>query len=148
MAPRGFTLFEVLVVVALMAIIASLTAPMVVRAISGAEAQVSARHVAAMLRKSRAQAIIENRELVVHVDVHNRSIGIDDEAPEILPGSLGLRVYSARSEQQDDLTAGIRFFPDGSSTGGEIILQDAKAAYHVQIEWLSGQVAIMEGAPN
>lgn len=121
---------------------------MVVRAISGAEAQVSARHVAAMLRKSRAQAIVENRDLIVHVDVDDRSIRLGEEPAEILPRNVNLRVYSARSEQQDETTAGIRFFPDGSSTGGEIILQDAKATYHVQIEWLSGQVAIVEGPAN
>ena len=148
MASRGFTLFEVLVVVALMAIIASLTAPMVVRAISGAEAQVSARHVAAMLRKTRAQAIVENRDLVVHVDVDDRSIRLGDEAPEILPGNVNLRVYSARSEQQDEARAGIRFFPDGSSTGGEIVLQDAKSVYHVRVEWLTGQVAIVKDTAN
>jgi general secretion pathway protein H len=148
MAPRGFTLLEVLVVIALMAIVSSLTAPMAVRTTSGSEAQVSARQVAATLRKSRSQAIIENRDLVVTVDVDDRSIRIDDRAAATLPDSLGLRVYAARSEQQDGGTAGIRFFPDGSSTGGEIIVEDAKAAYHVQIEWLTGQVAIVKDAAN
>lgn len=146
--PPGFTLLEVLVVVALMAIIASLTAPLVAGARSGAEAQVSARQVAATLRKSRSQAIIENRELVVTVDVEGHSIGIDDEVAQNLPDSLRIRVYSAHFEHQDGDTAGIGFFPDGSSTGGEIILQDGRSAYHVQIEWLTGQVAIVEGVAD
>jgi general secretion pathway protein H len=148
MASRGFTLLEVLVVVALMAVIASLAAPLLVRAVSGAEAQVWARQVAATLRNSRSLAIIENRNLAVTVDIDDRSIRIDDGAVKRLPDSLHIRVSSARSEQEDTRTAGIRFFPDGSSTGGEIILQDAKSIYHVQIEWLTGQVAIVKGTAD
>lgn len=148
MASRGFTLLEVLVVVALMAVIASLAAPLLVRAVSGMEAQVSARQVAATLRKSRSQAIIENRDMAVTVGVDDRSIRIGGDAVEKLPDNVRVRIYSARSEQEDENTAGIRFFPDGSSTGGEIVLQDGKSVYHVRVEWLTGQVAIVKGTAN
>lgn len=146
--PGGFTLLELLVVIALMALIASLAAPLVVRAVNGVEAQVSARQVAITLRKARSQAIIENWEHVVSIDVDRRTIRIAGDTVETLPDNLHIRVYSALSEQQNANLADIRFFPDGSSTGGEIILQDSKAVYHVQIEWLSGQVVIVKPIPN
>jgi general secretion pathway protein H len=38
----------------------------------------------------------------------------------------------------------IRFFPDGSSTGGEITLAGGNAHRYVQVDWLTGRVAVYE----
>lgn len=129
-----------------MAVVASLAAPLLGRAVRGVEAQAAAREVAAALRAMRSRAIIENRDVVMTVDVDAPSFQIAADRPEQLAENLKVRVYAARSEQLDEATAGIRFFPDGSSTGGEVVLEDARTAYHVQVEWLTGQVAIVKGA--
>lgn len=148
MSSRGFTLLEVLVVVVLMALMASLAAPLVVRSVQGVEAQGAARQVAAALRALRSRAIIENRDLAMTVDVDARTFRADSARPEKLSDNVRVRLYTARSEQLDGSAAGIRFFPDGSSTGGEVVLEDARTAYHVQVEWLTGQVAILTDAAH
>ena len=38
----------------------------------------------------------------------------------------------------------ICFFPDGSSTGGEVTLASSKALRYVQVDWLTGRVAVYE----
>ena len=61
-----------------------------------------------------------------------------------LPESLALRLYSAQSELSSQTTGSIRFFPDGSSTGGAITVSGPKLAYRVNVDWLTGAVAIVE----
>ena len=39
----------------------------------------------------------------------------------------------------------IRFFPDGSSTGGEIMLAGAAGTFFVRVDWLTGRIRIDEG---
>ncbi|MCK7491838.1 MAG: hypothetical protein MZW92_09370 [Comamonadaceae bacterium] len=44
----------------------------------------------------------------------------------------------------DAATGNIRFFPDGSSTGGAITVSGPKLAYRVNVDWLTGAIAIVE----
>jgi general secretion pathway protein H len=37
--------------------------------------------------------------------------------------------------------AGVRFFPNGSSTGATIDLRTERQAYEVRINWLTGRVS-------
>jgi general secretion pathway protein H len=51
----------------------------------------------------------------------------------------------AQSQIEDDGTQGaIRFFPDGSSTGGRITLEISEIKRQLDINWLTGQVEISE----
>jgi general secretion pathway protein H len=38
----------------------------------------------------------------------------------------------------------IRFFPDGSSTGGGVLLESDQAGYDVLVDWLTGGISIHE----
>ena len=44
----------------------------------------------------------------------------------------------------DETRGGIRFFPDGSSTGGYIALADDKTEYRVKVDWLTGHISIAD----
>ena len=71
--------------------------------------------------------------------------GVTGDPREIaLPESMALKLYTAQSELLDSATGGIRFFPDGSSTGGAITVSGPKLAYRVNVDWLTGTVAIVE----
>jgi general secretion pathway protein H len=46
---------------------------------------------------------------------------------------------------QEDLSNGVaklRFFPDGSATGGRITLEKNKLSQEININWLTGHVSI------
>ncbi|MDX1606523.1 MAG: hypothetical protein R3202_10055, partial [Candidatus Competibacterales bacterium] len=66
------------------------------------------------------------------------------------PGSVALpadedvtiRLYTAQSELLDQKRGSIRFFPDGSSTGGHIALAEGGLEYRVNVDWLTGRVTI------
>jgi general secretion pathway protein H len=51
---------------------------------------------------------------------------------------------TAAHEAADDRVGSIRFFPDGSSTGGRISLSSGKSIHTVVVDWLTGHVRIVE----
>ena len=53
-------------------------------------------------------------------------------------------LFTARSEQLSEKGGAIRFFPDGSSTGGRITLSIDSMRYLVNVDWLTGRVKVME----
>lgn len=133
----GFTLLELLVVLAILGVVVGLAVPLFGRAMPGMQLQASARAVAAELRSARGRAIAANDEFVIAVDVQRRTVG-----SIALDPSIGLSLYTAAEELTDGAAGGIRFYPDGSSTGGRVRLVGAGREYDVRIDWISGGVTI------
>ncbi len=141
----GFTLLELLVVMAVLALILLVVPPMFSGSLSKAEVGSAAREVAAGLREARSRAIARNREVAFTLDVESRRYRIDDSADaRRLPAGPELSLFTARSEQLDEASGSTRFFPDGSSTGGRVTLDGDARRYHVVVDWLTGQVSIQD----
>jgi general secretion pathway protein H len=64
-----------------------------------------------------------------------------------LNGALELGLETARSELVDAGSGQIRFFPDGSSTGGRITVMMQEQRAEVVVDWLTGQVDIGDAGP-
>lgn len=143
MAARGFTLVELLVVLGIAALLVALAAPVVSRGLPGAALKAAASDVAGGLRRVHSQAIVSNRETVFQIDVAARRAAVGDEPrPLALPAELRLTVVVGDSEVAGEGVGGIRFFPDGSSTGGRITLALDDRAYDVRVDWLTGRVTL------
>lgn len=142
---RGFTLLELLVVLVIGVLLVSL-APPLLSGLSGAtELRGAARQVAAGLRSARNEAVSRQREATLTLDLEQRRFGVTGDPREIvLPEGLGIRLYTAQAEVVDGATGGIRFFPDGSSTGGAITVSGSQRAYRVSVDWLTGAITIAE----
>jgi general secretion pathway protein H len=61
-----------------------------------------------------------------------------------LPKGLSISITSAKEDRPNDHTGRIRFFPDGSSTGGRITLQSGKRQWHVNVSWLTGEIRVVD----
>ena len=141
---RGFTLLEVLVVLALLAMIYALVPPMINIGGSTAELKAGARQVAAGLRKVRSQAITNRDEETLTLNVEARNFLLSGEGkPRSLPKQAEISVFTSQGEVVDATTAAIRFYPDGSSTGGRVTLAMGERKFYVDIDWLTGQVEIL-----
>jgi len=138
----GFTLFEMLVVMAVM-VMAMMAISALYRAPStGTVLRTEAMTMASRLRDLRAAAIAAGSERVASIDVDARAIQFSDgRAPVQLDRSLVLSVTAADSEQRGEAKAGIRFFPNGSSTGATIQLKSERQIYEVRVNWLTGRVS-------
>jgi len=146
MPAKGFTLFELLVVLVLLALVAAVSAPFLSKGLGRAEAKGSAQDVAAALRRARGEAVVRNTDVVLTVDVNERSFRIAGAKTHDLPAALQIELFTAQTEQISDDVGNIRFFSDGSSTGGEIVLADGKSKFHVQVDWLTGRVSVIDAA--
>ena len=145
MSSRGFTLIELLVVLAVLTLVIAVAAPFFANALPGIELKGAARDVAAGLRSARGQAVRNNREAAFTLDVAARRFAVSgrDQVRE-LPDELDISFVTARSERLDETTGVIRFFPDGSSTGGRVSLARGARKYHVDVDWLTGRISIRD----
>jgi general secretion pathway protein H len=145
---RGFTLLELIVVLAIIALVLALVPGLMLRPQPGLDVEVAARAVADGLRQTRSEAMVRNREEVFAVDVEQGLFRAGRErALRQLDRDIELRLYTAEAELLDRDSGRIRFFPDGSSTGGAIDLRLADQERRVSVDWLTGQVEIARAAP-
>lgn len=145
MKQQGFTLLEVLVALVIGVLLVALTPPLLSGMSGGAELRGAARQLAAGLRNARNEAINRQQEAVLLLDLAGRHFVISGDPRQVaLPDSVALHLYTAQSERVDQEQGGIRFFPDGSSTGGAITVSGSKLAYRITVDWLTGAIAIAE----
>ena len=142
---RGFTLLEILVALVIGVLLVALTPPLLSGMSGATELRGAARQLAAGLRNARNAAITRQHEAVLTLDLAEHRFAVSGDAREIaLPNSVALHLYTAQSELLDGEKGSIRFFSDGSSTGGAITVSGPKLAYRVNIDWLTGGIAIVE----
>ena len=145
MKAAGFTLIELLVVIVIMLGILLLVPPFFSDGVSGTELKAAARKVAAGLRKVHAQAITQKQEAALTLNVEERRFELTgDKRVYQLPPKIDISLYTAQSELSKEKTGAIRFFPDGSSTGGRVTLAAGERKYLVDVNWLTGRVGIIE----
>jgi len=139
---RGFTLIELIVVLALAGAIMAITPPLISAALPGVELKAAARRTAAGLRLARVEAIRSGRDAALRFDVSERRFEVDGEYRRTqLSRRIEIRLEVAAAERKDDDVGTIRFFPDGSSTGGIVILhRGGDKGYQVGVNWLTGRI--------
>jgi general secretion pathway protein H len=112
------------------------------RSISGAEMRTAARKLTASLRYTRTHAIMEKSEQVFLVDTENRTYTAAGREPVELPEGMNVALTTARSELTSEEVGGIRFYPDGGSTGGKVKLEANGRVYQVNVAWLTGEASL------
>ncbi|WP_266156356.1 GspH/FimT family pseudopilin [Dyella silvatica] len=139
---RGFTLLEMLAVILLIGIAATAVALSVSQGLASARVNAASGEMAAALRATRTQAIVRGTEQTFDVDLRSISYRGAGGRDVRLPKGMKLSITSAQEDQPNATTGRIRFFPDGSSTGGHITLQREKRQWLVNVSWLTGAVSV------
>lgn len=148
---NGFTLIELLVVMMIIATLLATIPAAYNKAMPGAELKSAARQMATGLRAARNEAISTNQEVTFDLNLDTRQFTItvpqgrtrsytlpDDEA-------INIQLFTAETELSTDYHGGsIRFFADGSSTGGQIKLARQQRRYTIDIQWLTGRVRLFD----
>jgi general secretion pathway protein H len=144
----GFTLLELVVALAIAAMLLVFVVPSGSRQRDHVELANAARTVAAALRTTRMQAINADAASVFAVDVAHALYRPAGAPTQSLPRGVQVGLLTASSETLDEAVGGIRFFPDGSSTGGGVTLSRGADRFEVLVNWLTGGVSIHEQTAN
>jgi general secretion pathway protein H len=142
--PLGFTLIEVVAVLILIAVVSSAAVFSLGRNLDGARIRAATRDLTAALRYTRGQAIVMHEQRALEIDVDARTYQAPGRKLVELPEGLDMKLLTAASEQTGDSKGLIRFFPDGSSSGGRITLLRNRYEWRIEIAWLTGEVRMEE----
>lgn len=141
----GFTLFETLAVLTIFALLTVSVAGLIrPDRRSAVHVKSAAYQLASRLRDLRASAMWGHRETAAAFDAGRRVVhfqGVSGK-PLTLGQSIALDVTTPAGEAISTQAAGIRFFPNGSSSGGTIRLQQGSERYEISVNWLTGRVSL------
>ena len=166
---RAFTLFELLIVLLIIAAVAAFVGPRIGSSMSNMELKTTAKRIAASLRYARSQATWEgttyaavfdfrgNRMLIFPVKARAENSNEDKVADADTKSLKDSKIYdlprtiqiekavSEKSEFHSGLFR-ISFFPAGGSSGGEItLINDRERRYSIKVDFILGTVDLVEG---
>lgn len=143
-AHAGFTLIEMLAVIVLIAIAATVAA-VTLHGRGQGQLEATAQRMAAGLRDTRTRAMATGKPQWFGVDLRAHAFAAPGRDPHELPEDVQVKVVSAAEDVQRAGDARIRFFPDGSSSGGNITLSRARQTARIDVDWLTGAVTLRAG---
>jgi general secretion pathway protein H len=151
----GFTLLELLVVLAIAGLLATLVPAAVPAVVPGVKARMAAYDLASTLRDARSLAISRSTPVDVLFDLESASYAVAGSPATGLPRGLvlaigqrsghasdtGRAVRHSSSGREQPVT--LRFYPDGSSSGLDLRMgPEGGGGYVVRVDWLFGGASV------
>jgi general secretion pathway protein H len=146
-AQRGFTLLEMVCVLAIIAMLATVLLPLVPQTTSRSRLQAYAVQAASLLKADRNAAIQRGADVAVLIDAPRRLIRSGATSDTLrIPDDVQFDALLPQSCRQRGVLSTINFFADGMSCGGTIALRRLDATYEVRVNWLTGRIEIVDRA--
>ena len=141
---RGFTLLEMVCVLAIIALLAGVLMPFIPRETSRSRLEAYALQTATLLKQDRNAAIRRNTSVATLVDPGARAIrsGVSTALLRI-PDDVHFEAVLPQTCQRQAALSTIRFFANGTSCGGSIALTRFNAGYEIRVNWLTGRIEIV-----
>jgi general secretion pathway protein H len=141
---EGFTLLEMLVVILILALATAVAMPILARPSDGVRLRATARDLISALRLTRAMAIARNAEVALTIDVDKRTFASAAIRTQSFGPEMAAELTFAEPERTARSTGGFRFFPDGSSSGGDVRFRLRGSEAKICVNWLTGEAQLGE----
>lgn len=143
---QGFTLIELIIVLLISVLGFAVLGSNIGSGNRGTKLQAVARDIASALRYAHGQALMTQKPVSVAIDLQDNSYRISNR-DKTYPFSEDIDVSLVIAEEEYAGEQGnIRFFGDGSSTGGRITLEWGNQLRRIDINWITGEVSISDAA--
>ena len=140
----GFTLIEVVCVLAIVGLLAALILPALPRATTQARLAAYAVDVAALLKADRNAAIRNHAMVSTLLDADRRTVRSGERVDAVeIPADVEFSALLAQRCADRVVGSTIDFFPSGASCGGVIAISRRGFGYQVRVNWLTGGVEIV-----
>ena len=107
------------------------------------EHQRAARDIVSALRYARGMALMSHRETAVTFNLNENSYTVNNRDKVFtIPETIKVTVVTTQSQLLGQNQGSIRFFADGSSTGGRVSLKRGENVWQIDINWLTGQIEL------
>lgn len=136
---RGFTLFEMLVVIVLIGVTVGILSFGIGKGLHAASERRALAQMVQALRNARVQAIVSGQPTQARFDLNARRFAGPDRITHQLPGDMQIKLQTAAQ-----LGAAFEFYPDGGSSGGHVLLSQGDKRWRIDVGWLTGSVALRD----
>lgn len=139
----GFTLLEMVCVIAIVAMLAAVLMPNLSRGTSRPRLEGYAIETAALLKSDRITAMARQATVTTRVDGPARLLraGGSDRTLQV-PDDVDIAAMLPARCNERPAGGTITFFATGMSCGGTIILSRLGAGYEVRVNWLTGGIEV------
>jgi general secretion pathway protein H len=140
----GFTLLEVICVLAIIAMLAAILLPAIPRGTSRPQLEGYALQAAALLNADHNAAWRQRTEIATVIDAPLRTIRSGANGRVVrLPSDVTVEAILAARCNHRPAGATIRHFASGMSCGGVIALTRLGSGFQVRVSWLTGGVEVV-----
>src|ERR1700742_3093334 len=140
---RGFTLLEMVCVLAIIALLAAVLLPFIPHETSRSRLQAYALQTAALLKTDRNAAIRRQTSVATLVDAEARAIRSGaSQASIVIPDDVRFDALLPQTCGRQAALSTISFFANGTSCGGSITLTRFDAGYEIRVNWLTGRIEV------
>lgn len=138
----GVSILEMLLVMVLFAAISAVVIAAMNGGMGGMQLRSAGKEIAAQLRYTRTQAIATGAPQKFVIDPQAHVWQAPNGRRGDIPPDLRVVFTGARQAQPSPGEGAIVFFADGASTGGRIQVSLKRAAWNIDVAWLTGQVRL------
>ncbi|MBR0871357.1 prepilin-type N-terminal cleavage/methylation domain-containing protein [Bradyrhizobium tropiciagri] len=135
----GFTLIEMMAVMLIVSMMASLVVTMIPGTGRG-KLKALTLQTAALLRRERLAAVLTGQSRFVSLDGSARTL-VGQSGAIAIPRDVVVDVIGV-DERWSGRRAVVRFAPDGASTGAVLKFSWENVRYEVDVNWYNGRVAV------
>ena len=140
---KGFTLIELIILLLIAVLGFAVVGIQIGSGNQSAKLQAASRELASALLFAHSQALLNRKPVSVDINLGDNSYKISNrDKIYYFDSAIDLSVEVAEEEFSEQQTAGIRFFGDGSSTGGRVTLEWGQQSHRVDVNWITGETVI------